>query len=67
MKIELLMTLLLICIQAMTTLVLIDEKRMCLSAAGLFKVGAHLIPAVSLLYHTFFEPFYILIMLICLE
>ena len=41
----------------MATLVLIDEKRMCLSAAGLFKVGVHLIPAVSLLRRIFFEHF----------
>ena len=41
----------------MATLVLIDDKRMCLSAAGLFKVGVHLIPAVGLLRHTFHEHF----------
>jgi gustatory receptor len=32
----------------MTSLVQIDEERVRLSAAGLFKVGMHLIPAVSI-------------------
>lgn len=33
----------------MTSLVQIDEERVRLSAAGLFKVGVHLIPAVSII------------------
>jgi len=33
----------------MASLVQIDEDRVRLSAAGMFKVGMHLVPAVSLL------------------
>jgi hypothetical protein len=35
----------------MTTLMQIDEERLRLSAAGLFKVGMFLIPAVSIFYY----------------
>nr|CAH0102348.1 unnamed protein product [Daphnia galeata] len=38
-------------ITAMTTLMQIDEERLRLSAAGLFKVGMFLIPAVSIFYY----------------
>ena len=34
----------------MTTLMQIDEERLRLSAAGLFKVGMFLIPAVSIFF-----------------
>ncbi len=41
----------------MTSLVQIDEDRVRLSAAGLFKVGIHLVPAVSLLLKNLFSLF----------
>ena len=38
-----------ICVQLMSFLMQLNESRIRMSAAGLFKVGKHLIPSVSIL------------------